>query len=114
VKLLFDQNLSRHLVTRLAHLFPESSHVAALALETASDREVWDYAGSNDFAIVSKDSDFRQLAFLLGPPPKSIWLRVGNESTSAIARLLTDSVRDIEEFAESGESALLVLPGLDG
>jgi predicted nuclease of predicted toxin-antitoxin system len=113
VKLLFDQNLSRHLVTRLADLFPDSSHVASLGLDTASDREVWDYAADQGFAIASKDSDFRQLAFLLGPPPKSIWLRVGNRSTSAIAMLLTESAEAIEEFAKSEESALLVLPNLD-
>ncbi len=113
MKLLFDQNLSRHLVVHLAHLFPDSSHVVTLGLDTASDREIWDYAGQHGFAIASKDSDFRQLAFLLGPPPKSIWLRVGNQSTSAIATLLSDSVESIEEFAESQESALLVLPNLD-
>ena len=92
MKLLFDQNLSRHLVVRLAHLFTDSSHVATVGLDTASDREVWDYAGHHGFTIASKDSDFRQLAFLLGSPPKSIWLRVGNRSTSAISTLLSDSV----------------------
>ena len=114
MKLLFDQNLSRHLIERLAVLFPDSSHVVTLGLDTASDREIWDYAGQHGFAIASKDSDFRQLAFLLGSPPKSIWLRVGNQSTAAIATLLIESVAVIEEFAESQESALLVLPNLDG
>jgi len=83
VRLLLDQNLSRLLVGQLAQSFPESSHVAALGLETATDREIWTYAGTHDYVIVSKDSDFRQLAFLLGPPPKAVWVRVGNCSTSA-------------------------------
>lgn len=47
MKLLYDQNLSRHLVARLAQLFPDSAHVATLGLDTASDREVWDYAGEH-------------------------------------------------------------------
>ena len=64
--------------------------------------------------IVSKDSDFRQLAFLLGPPLKAVWLRVGNCSTSAIVDLLRTSADVIAEFAASKEEALLVLPGLDG
>ena len=34
---------------------------------------------------MSKDSDFRQLAFLHGPPPKVVWLRIGNVTTVEIA-----------------------------
>lgn len=74
MRLLFDQNLSRRLVRELASLFPESTHVTAVGLDTATDREIWAYAGEYGFLIVSKDSDFRQVAFLLGPPPKAVWL----------------------------------------
>jgi len=67
VKLLFDQNLSRRLVTILATEFPDSAHVGPLGLDTAPDREIWDYAAEHGYVIASKDSDFRQLAFLHGP-----------------------------------------------
>jgi predicted nuclease of predicted toxin-antitoxin system len=112
VKLLFDQNLSRHLVRRLATQFPDSQHVAAVGLDVATDRDVWDYAAANQHVIVSEDSDFRQLAFLLGPPPKAIWLKIGNQPTSAIAALLSGNVDAIESFVADPESALLVLPDL--
>jgi predicted nuclease of predicted toxin-antitoxin system len=46
--------------------------VTDLGLDTATDREMRDYAGEHGYSIVSKDSDFRQLAFLFGPPPKAI------------------------------------------
>jgi predicted nuclease of predicted toxin-antitoxin system len=82
VKLLFDQNLSRHLVGQLAREFPDSRHVTEVGLDTATDREIWDFAGGQGFVIVSKDSDFRQLAFLLGPPPKAIWLPWGTRRRS--------------------------------
>ena len=101
-------------VGELTLLFPESSHVGALGLSTATDREIWTYAGENDYVVVSKDSDFRQLAFLLGPPPKAVWLRVGNCSTSAIAELLRANADVVAGFAASEEEALLVLPDLDG
>jgi predicted nuclease of predicted toxin-antitoxin system len=64
--------------------------------------------------IVSKDSDFRQLAFLFGPPPKGIWLRVGNCSTAAIAEVIRSGVDVIARFAASEEESLLVLPDLGG
>lgn len=88
MKLLFDQNLSRRLVAMLAVEYPGSRHVAELGLDTATDRAIWDYAGEHGFMIVSKDSDFRQLAFLLGPPPKAIWVRAGNVSTLDILGVL--------------------------
>lgn len=40
MKLLFDQNLSRHLVGHLRDVFPDSAHVALLGLAEATDAEV--------------------------------------------------------------------------
>ncbi|MGH9113753.1 MAG: DUF5615 family PIN-like protein [Acidimicrobiales bacterium] len=56
--------------------------------------------------IVSKDSDFRQLAFLYGPPPKVMWLRVGNASTATVLQVILDHVEVIEAFAVSVDEAL--------
>ncbi len=109
MKLLLDQNLSRLLVRRLAGDYPESVHVAEVGLDTAGDREIWEYAGKRGYVIVSKDSDFRQLAVLFGPPPQVVWLRFGNASTGVIEVLLRRSVQRLEEFACSEEESLLVL-----
>jgi predicted nuclease of predicted toxin-antitoxin system len=112
VRLLFEQNLSRNLVGQLREEFPDSQHVAAVDLGTATDREVWQYAGEHGYVLVSKDSDFRQLAFLHGPPPKVLWLRVGNVSTATVRQVLLDHRGAIETFVAADEEALLVLPGL--
>ena len=64
MKLLFDQNVSRHLVGMFALEYPESRHVTDVGLDTATDEEIWAFASGHDFIIVSKDSDFRQLAFM--------------------------------------------------
>ena len=96
----------------LREVFPDSQHVTALCLDTATDREIWDYARENGYVFVSKDSDFRQLAFLHGPPPKIVWLRVGNVSTATALRVLIDHEAVIAAFTISEDEALLVLPGL--
>jgi len=70
VRFLFDQNLSRHLVGMFSVEYPDSRHVTEVGLDAATDAEIWAYAGEHGFVIVSKDSDFRQLAFLHGPPPR--------------------------------------------
>ena len=53
--LLFDHNLSPKLLQRLADLYPDSSHLFLVGLETADDRTVWEYARRHDFIIVTKD-----------------------------------------------------------
>jgi predicted nuclease of predicted toxin-antitoxin system len=109
VKLLFDENLSPRLVRRLARLFPESQHVDLVGLHGQVDQAIWDYAGLNQFTIVSKDNDFRQLSFLKGPPPKVVWLSVGNAGTPAIGDLLQRNHQRIVTFLETPEESLLVL-----
>lgn len=109
MKLLFDQNLSRLLVRRLAADFPGSAHVAERELDTGTDREIWEYAGQHGFVIVSKDSDFRQLALLFGCPPHVVWLNIGNASTDAIEELLRHSKHRLDAFVASGDESLLVL-----
>lgn len=110
MRLLVDQNLSKNLVGQLRDVFPESVHLTALNLDAAADREIREHAREHGYVIVSKDSDFRQLAFLYGPPPKALSHRVGNASTATVLQVILDHVEAIEAFAGSEEEALLVLP----
>src|SRR5213593_3039913 len=98
MKLLFDQNLSFILCLRLADLFPDSSQVRLLGLSEADDRIIWEHAKAHGFTLVSQDSDFADLAALVGPPPKVIWLRLGNKPTNAVERALRDHAAAIMSF----------------
>jgi predicted nuclease of predicted toxin-antitoxin system len=88
MKLLFDENLSFKLCRQLNDLFPDSTHVSLIGLARADDRAIWDYAKANEFALVTLDADFVEMASLLRPPPKVIRLRCGNQSTIVVAALL--------------------------
>ncbi len=88
MKLLFDQNLSPRLVSRLAVEYPGSAHVSTVGLDRALDIDVWTFARDHGFAIVTKDADFSDLSVLLGFPPQVVWLRLGNCSTTDIEALL--------------------------
>ena len=109
MKLLFDQNLSPRLATRLADLFPGSSHVYPLGLDQVLDVEVWDYARDNGFIMVSKDADFSELSLLHGHPPKLIWLRLGNCTTAQIERLLRSNYGAIEQMNQDSTVGILSL-----
>jgi len=86
VKLLFDENLSRKLVVRLAELYPEPAHVAEFDLLECPDRGIW-----------STDSDFYNLAATVGPPP------------SDAERVLRREAIRITEFFGDAELGVLVL-----
>ena len=109
MKLLFDENLSRKLVVRLAELYPESAHVAEADLLESPDREIGEFAKAGNFVIVSTDSDFYELATTIGPPPKVVWLRRWTHPTRDAERLLRREATRITEFAADPELGVLVL-----
>jgi predicted nuclease of predicted toxin-antitoxin system len=109
MKLLFDENLSPQLVRLLNDLFPGSIHVRDVGLKAADDPVVWKYAKDNSLIICSKDSDMHQRSFVLGYPPKVIWVRLGNCSTSDVASLLRKRLEAIEDFAVDDYASFLML-----
>lgn len=72
-------------------------------------REVWNFAKTNDLVIVSKDADFQQRSFVVGHPPKVIWIRLGNCSTSDIETALRQRHADVATFVEDAEGSFLIL-----
>lgn len=109
MKLLLDENLSPRLVQRLEPVYPGTTHVDLVGLHGKADAEIWEFARRESYTIVSKDNDFRQLSVLHGPPPKVVWLSVGNVGTDAIAELLERHRGDVEAFNAAPEESLLVI-----
>lgn len=101
MKLLFDQNLSRKLVSRLSDIFPNASHVQFHELADADDSEIWEFAKNEGFCIVTQDVDFADRSYLYGSPPKVIWLRCGNTQTSNVEAILRAGFKAIQEFINS-------------
>ena len=109
MKLLFDHNLSARLAKNLATVFPGASHVGSFRLARAADEQVWSFARLNDYAIVTKDSDFSDLSVLRGWPPKVIWMRIGNCTTAEIEMLLRTHAATIEDFINAGTEGTLII-----
>lgn len=72
MKLLFDQNLSYHLIPALLDRFPSSAHVRQHGLSQAKDSVIWRFARDRNYAIVTLDSDFADLSAPRGWPPKIV------------------------------------------
>jgi predicted nuclease of predicted toxin-antitoxin system len=99
MKLLFDENLSPKLPSRLSDLFPNSLHVRDVGMKSTIDPIVWDYAKDNNLMIV----------LVFGNPPKVVWLRLGNCSTLQVENLLRRDFDTIKLFYEDENLSLLAL-----
>lgn len=72
MKLLFDENISAKLVKYFSEAFPDSSHIDYLDMQGVTDTDIWEYAKTEGYIVISKDNDFRQKSFLFGFPPKRV------------------------------------------
>ena len=98
MRLLFDQNISFRIIKLIQDHFSDCGQVRQLSLENRTDREIWNFARDNNYTIVTFDSDFNELSTLLGPPPKVIWLRLGNTSTKYLSDFIIQRREIIHDF----------------
>ncbi len=78
-------------------------------MKATIDPVVWDYAKEHDLMIVSKDSDMHDLSLVRGNPPKVIWLRLGNCSTTQVEGSLRRDFNAIELFYKDLALSLIAL-----
>lgn len=107
MKLLIDHNLSHKILRYISGKFKGSAHVKDIGMAKADDLEVWQYAKSHGFTILSQDSDFYDIGFVKGYPPKIIWIRSGNSSTRGIMNLLDTNHLAIRHFIENTDTFCL-------
>ena len=80
-----------------------------VGLERATDEAVWVYAREQGFTIVTRDSDFHERSLISGSPPKTVWIRRGNCSTTMIHEILRRHATEIEMLANDIDASCLVL-----
>jgi predicted nuclease of predicted toxin-antitoxin system len=107
VKLLLDENLSRRIVPFIQDVYPDSTQMALIGLERASDAVIRQYAIDNDYVIVTQDADFYEMSLIHDQPPKIIWLKTGNQSKTAMIKILRDSRQAIEQALIAEDKACI-------
>lgn len=74
IHLLIDENLPASLAE---HLPVSCAHATDLGAQL-TDHQLWAHARDNQWIILTRDSDFFDRLMLDGPPPKVVWVRLGN------------------------------------
>jgi predicted nuclease of predicted toxin-antitoxin system len=87
----------------------EADHVVDLAMEAASDSEIWEKALSTGAAILTKDEDFAIRTVCEASGPCIVWIRIGNCSNAALRQWLTPFLPAIEASAQAGEKLIEVV-----
>ena len=78
MRFLIDNQLPPALARFIeAELGCEAKHVTDVGFSDASDADVWQYASTNTYVLVSKDEDFTHMV-LQSSSACLIWVRVGN------------------------------------
>ncbi|MGE0540467.1 MAG: DUF5615 family PIN-like protein [Dehalococcoidia bacterium] len=109
MRLLFDENVSPRLVRLLRDVYPDSTHVHDLGLGGADDDDVWNYAATHNFVVVTKDIDFYHRSVRLGHPPKVILLRLGNCPTSDVEAFLRRRHAELLQFHDDDSRSCAML-----
>ena len=85
-----------------------------------SNRSVWtapmtrrhlvsgDFARLQNLVIVTKDADFQERSLIAGAPPKVVWIRRGNCSTSDIEAILRRHSDEALQLMQGDEVALVL------
>ena len=84
MKILIDQNISFKVKYALNQYFPGTWHVSDVGLADKSDEEIWMFAKTNGFAILTCDIDFFDMSLLKNSPPKVVRLSGSNLSTKLL------------------------------
>jgi predicted nuclease of predicted toxin-antitoxin system len=83
--------------------------VREVGLRAALDPLIRQYAAAHDLVIVSKNADFAERALSHGPPPKVVWLRLGNCTTAQVESLLRRHTTDLLAFERDPSPVLILL-----
>ena len=72
-------------------------------MRDAEDSGIFEAAKAQEAIIITKDSDFVELANRFGAPPKIIWLTCGNTSNSRLKEILNAKLLEALTILRSGE-----------
>ena len=94
IRLLIDENLP----ATLAGVLPVECHHATHFGDQLTDLELWSIAREQNLIILTRDADFFDRIILEGPPPKVIWVRLGNLRRKELEKLIFTVWKTLSEL----------------
>lgn len=105
MKIWIDAQLPPTLALWLTETFNvEATALKQLGLRDAKDVEIFELARVANAVILTKDSDFVDLACRLGTPPQILWLTCGNVTNRNLRQILAIALPNAIEQLRLGEA----------
>lgn len=104
MKVWIDAQLPPSLARVMSREFGvEATHLIELGLAGGKDEAVYLAARAAGAIVVTKDSDFVRLLERHGPPPRILWITLGNVRNRELAQALERRWEAVRAHFESGE-----------
>jgi predicted nuclease of predicted toxin-antitoxin system len=110
LKLLIDENLPIALGRGLGL---KTVHTTELG-NRLSDLELWDEAIAQESVLVTRDTDFFDRMSLIGPPPKVIWIRLGNMRRKELERVFSERWPKIDQLLQTSDLVEIFIDSIEG
>jgi predicted nuclease of predicted toxin-antitoxin system len=98
-----DAQLPPALAGWLEEMGVPARHIVDLGLLTAADQAIFYATRRADAVVVTKDEDFLRLLEANGPPPRVVWVTIGNVRNAELRTIVTRRWLTIREQLEAGE-----------
>ena len=102
MKLILDDQLPAALAVYLRGLGHDASLATDHQLGRSDDVTIWDHAERIGAVVVSRDSDFADLANGTAGPGQLVWVRLGNCRNAALVAAFDRDHGDMVRAVESG------------
>lgn len=104
MKFWIDAQLPPQLAQWLRITFSvEATSLRELGLRDAQDIEIFERAKIEGIVIVTKDSNFIELAMRFGTPPQILWVTCGNVTNRYLKSLFSETFLQALRLLEEGE-----------
>lgn len=104
MKFLLDAHLPPVLARVMAREGYEVAHVTELEMKGAADPDIWQYALSHGYVVVSKDEDFIRYHRDADGNPRFIWVRTGNCKNRELIDALIKHLPTVVKLFDSGSA----------
>ena len=99
MRFLCDVHISYKIANHLISLGFETIHVNRILDKwNTRDKDICDYADSNNLIVITKDSDFRDSFFIKQTPKKHIKINLGNISIQELIEILSENIDSIKKL----------------
>ncbi len=106
MKLLIDNQLPEALAAFFNENGFDARHVRHFGLGAVPDEQIWQFAKSGNYGIVTMDEDFQHLASRHGSPPQVVWVRLGNVRRQALLETFAALLPTLRSGLESGTAVI--------